>query len=340
MPKKKLLAIALDAATLGMLGGNLSKFGVVNGSAQFSDGLPTADDGLAFTVSQLAAIEQRIYEVKYRNIVYQDFVPVDMSDPEWIDEYTYFHYDAVTMGKFIGANAHDLPESTISAGKQSAPVFYGGNKFSYSMDELRKSQQLRMPLDILKGQASRRGFEEHAQSVAFMGDSDRNITGLFNNANVQQTATVVNPLTATGAEIVALLNGELIRVWRNSAQVHVPNVQVLPANVWAVISSKRMDSGTDTTVLEFYLQNNLYTQLTGQPLNVRQNLELETAGSGGVGRVLTYEMTDENLTMRMPIMWRPMAPQMVNLSVRVPAEYKFGGVVWRYPGSASYLDLP
>ena len=67
--------------------------------------IATADDGLAFFVSQLSNTEAKIYETKYRNIVYQDFIPIDTSDPEWVDEVTYISYDAVTVGKFIGANA-------------------------------------------------------------------------------------------------------------------------------------------------------------------------------------------------------------------------------------------
>ena len=41
----------------------------------------TVDDGLAFFISQLSFIEAKIYEVKYRKIVFQDFVPIDTSDP-------------------------------------------------------------------------------------------------------------------------------------------------------------------------------------------------------------------------------------------------------------------
>ena len=301
--------------------------------------IATADDGLAFFTSQLSFIESTIYEVKYRNIVFQDFVPVDMSDPEWIDEVTYFSYDAVTAGKFVGANARDLPESDLTAAKSTIPVFYGGNSFSYSLDELRKSQQLRIPVDTTKGRAAFRGFQEHAQRVAFFGDTDVGVTGLFNNANVQSSNNAVDWATATGQEIVADMNNLLISVWTNSAEVHVPNVLILPSDQWSIINSRRMDSGTDTTVLQFFRENNLYTQLTGAALEIRQNRELMTAGAGGVSRMMAYELNDENLTMRMPMNWRALAAQQDGLRVKVPAEYKFGGVEFRYPGSAGYRDF-
>ena len=61
----------------------------------------SADSGLAFYISQLTNLEAKIYETKYRNIIYPELVPVDTSDPEWIDSVSYISYDAVTMGKFI-----------------------------------------------------------------------------------------------------------------------------------------------------------------------------------------------------------------------------------------------
>lgn len=323
-----------DAAT-----GKVEKLNIVLDGKLLKD-IVTTDDGLGFAISQLSGIEAKIYEAKYRNIVYQDLLPVDTSDPEWVDEITYISYDAVTVGKFVGANAKDLPQSDINAQKSTIPVFYGGNSYGYSLDELRKSQQLRIPLDSTKGRMSFRGFQEHAQRVAFKGDTDRGVTGLFNNANVQLDTSVVDWDTASGQEIVSDMNGVLRRVWKNSAEVHVPNVLILPSDRWAQINESRMDSGTDTTIFEFFMQNNLYKSLTnGGQLNIFPNLEISTSGVADVERMMTYELNDENLTMKMPMPWRSIAPQATGLRVEVPAEYKFGGVEFRYPGSAAYRDF-
>ena len=307
-------------------------------TVSYDANLPTADDGLAFYLSQLSQTEAKIYEAKYRNIVYQEFIPVDTSQPDWVDEVSYISYDAVTVGKFVGANAKDLPESDINASKSSIPVFYGGNSYGYSLDELRKSQQLRIPLDVTKGRMSLRGFQEHAQRVAFFGDADRGITGLFNGANVQLANSLLNFTSATGQEIVSYMNALLIKVWKNSAETHLADVFALDSDNWATISEKRMDAGTDTTVLEYFKKNNLFTAKTNQPLTVKSSFELNTAGVGDTPRMMAYELNDENLVMHMPMPWRPLAPQPVGLRVNISAEYKFGGVEFRYPGSAAYHD--
>lgn len=326
------ISVALDAA--------LPHLGLYQGhQVQFNDGLPTIDDGLAFYISQLTAVEARIYDVKYRNIVYQNYVPVDTNIPEWADSFTYFSYDAVTAGKFIGASAKDLPEADINPGIHMAKVYYGGNAYHYNLDELRKSQQMNMPLDTLRAAASFRGFQEHAQRVAFFGDASRGLYGLLNNPNVQTVAGAIDWATATGQEKVFAINAILQQIWTNSAQTHVPNVLLLPPSIWINLNSTRMDTGTDTTVLQFLQNNNMSTAITGQPLVIGQLLELETAGAGGTRRIVAYELNDENLTMKMPFAWRSVAPQPEGLTVRVPAEYKFGGVEIRYPGAFAYRDL-
>jgi len=300
--------------------------------------IETIDAGVAFYLSQLTQLETKLYEVKYRNIIYQDFIPVDTSGPDWIDSFSYISFDAVTMGKFIGANPTDIPRAQIDRAITNVPLFLGGIGYTYSLDELRKSQAMGQSLDSAQAMAANRGFQEHAQKVAFSGDATRNITGLFNNANISITAAAGLWTALTNDQIVDSMNDLLIEVWSNSANVHVPNVLLLPSDRWSLISSRRMADGTDTTILEYYRKNNLYTQITGGELTIKPILELQTAGAAGVHRMMAYELNDENLTMRMPMSLRFVPPQPNGLAIDVDGEYKFGGVEFRYPGSAGYVD--
>lgn len=299
-----------------------------------------ADSGIAFYISQLAVLDPKIYDVKYRNIIFPEVVPVDTSMPEWIDTVNYISYDAVTMGKFIAANGKDLPQSDIDANISSVPVGYAGNSYGYTLEELRKSQQMRMPLDVTKARVAYRGAQEHMQRVAWFGDASRGMTGMFNNPNIPLDNSTVNWATATGQEMVNDMNSLLIKVWSQSANVHVPDTLLLPSDKYAIASSKRMDTGTDTTVMEFFKRNNLFRDITGQEIEVRPILELQTANTAGTGpRMMAYEKTPDNLVMYNPIPWRPLAPQPNGLRIEVSAEYKISGVEFRYPGSAAYRDM-
>ncbi len=304
----------------------------------FRDGLPTTDDGLAFYISQLANLEAKIYESKYTSINFAELIPIKSDVPEWSDSWDYISYDAVTLGKFIGSSADDLPMVSANATKSSVPIGYAGNGYDYSLDELRKSQQLRMPIDNIKAKVAFRGSQEHSQRVAYFGDADRNMEGLFNNSNLALDNSTVDWSTATGQEIVDDMNSLMIKVWIDSANVHLPNVFVLDSSRYATITSRRMDSGTDTTIAQFFAKNNLFTTTTGQQLRIMPRLQLVGAGVAGKDRMMTYELNDENLGMCNPIPWRPLAPQPVGLNIKVPAEYKISGVEFRFPFSGAYRD--
>lgn len=323
--------VTLDAAlpVLGMIAGQ---------TITFDDAMLTMDDGFGFYISQFAQLESKIYEAKYTNINYAELIPVDTSYPEWADSWDYISYDAITIGKFVGSSADDLPKVGLKANKSSVPIGYAGNAFDYSLDELRKSQQLRMPIDSTKGRMAFRGSQEHTQRVAYFGDASRNMGGLFNNANLALDNSTTNWATATGQEITSDLNGVGVKVWTDSANVHIPNTWVIDSTRFAQISSQRMDSGTDTTVLEFFLKNNIYTALTGRTPRIVPRLQLVGAGVGGKDRMMAFELNDENLGMVNPIPWRALAPQMKGLNIETPCEYKISGVEFRFPFSGAYRD--
>lgn len=300
----------------------------------------TADAGIGFYLGQFTNLESKIYETLYADIIFDQLVPVDTSDPEWIDNVAYISYNGATMGKFIAANGRDLPQVDIDASISYIRVGYAGNSYGYSLEELRKAAALRMPLDAVKGRLAFRGARQHQQQVAFFGDTQRQMFGLFNHPNVPLDNSTIDWTTATGDEIVAEMNALLNKVWQQSAQRHVPNTLLLPSVLWTIAQNKRMATGTDTTVLEFFRRNNTYTAVTGQALDIRSVLYLNDAGVGGVPRMMAYEKNADNLTMRMPIPWRSLPPQATALRLEIPCEYKMGGTEFRYPLSAAYRDVP
>lgn len=340
--KRNKITVAMDAAAA-------EKTGRAKGEViAYMDGLPTVDDGLAFYISQLANLEARIYEAKYTSVNFAELIPVQTDVPEWADSWDYISYDAVTLGKFIGSSADDLPNVALSGNKSSVPIGYAGNMYDYSLDELRKSQQLRIPLDTTKARAAFRGAQEHTQRVAYFGDASRGMTGLFNNPNLALDNSTVDWFNAatTGDQIVADMNGLLTKVWVNSANVHLPNCIVLDASRFAYIATKPMSATfPNMTILQYFKQNNLYTSITGRDLPVFSRLQLKGTElakngvtNGGKDRMMAYELNDENLAMQAPIPWRSLAPQTDNLMIKVPCEYKISGTEFRYPFSGAYRD--
>lgn len=341
----KLNSVVLDAQTIA---GNpwvkqyLDGQNAVNVPAEFRD----ADGGIAFYISQLAQIEQTIYATPYADITYLQDIPVVSGIPEFANHWAYRSYDGVTVGKFIGANAMDLPHVAQSAKLHTVPLNYGGIECHYSIDELRTTASQNMPIDTMQQQLAYRGYEEHSQKVAYFGDSQLGMAGLFNNGNVTVTSATVDYTTATGQELFNMLNDPLFDIIKLSKNFHLPNtIRVFP-DLWKRMNSLLMTGYTDRTVMEHFKINNSFTLMTGQEIDIQVRYQLTAAelAAGGVSngskdRVLIYEKNDRNLGVAKPIPFRMLAPQNKGLAVTVPAEYKISGTEIRYPLSAIYLDM-
>lgn len=341
----KLNSVVLDAQTIA---GNpwvkqyLDGQNAINVPAEFRD----ADGGIAFYISQLAQVEQTIYATPYADITYLQDIPVVSGIPEFSTTWQYRSYDGVTVGRFIGANAMDLPRVAQSAKLHTVPLNYGGIECHYSIDELRTTASQNMPIDTMQQQLAYRGYEEHSQKVAYFGDSQLGMAGLLNSPNVTVTSATVNYATATGQQLFDMLNDPLFNIIKLSKNFHLPNtIRVFP-DLWKRMNSLLMTGYTDRTVMEHFKINNSFTLMTGQEIDIQVRYQLTAAelAAGGVSngskdRVLIYEKNDRNLGVAKPIPFRMLAPQNKGLAVTVPAEYKISGTEIRYPLSAIYLDM-
>ena len=341
----KLNSVVLDAQTIA---GNpwvkqyLDGQNAINVPAEFRD----ADGGIAFYISQLAQIEQTIYATPYADITYLQDIPVVSGIPEFSTTWQYRSYDGTTVGKFIGANAMDLPRVAQSAKLHTVPLNYGGIECHYSIDELRTTASQNMPIDTMQQQLAYRGYEEHSQKVAYFGDSQLGMSGLLNHPNVTVTPATVDYKTATGQQLFDMINDPLFNIIKLSKNFHLPNtIRVFP-DLWKRMNSTLMTGYTDRTVMEHFKINNSFTLMTGQEIDIQVRYQLTAAelAAGGVSnknkdRVLIYEKNDRNLGVAKPIPFRMLAPQNKGLAVTVPAEYKISGTEIRYPLSAIYLDM-
>lgn len=310
--------------------------------------LQTVDsNAMTFFISQLTGLEAKIYETKYPRIRYQDFIPVDTSFPEYVQSIDYRSYDGRGIAKFVGASAQDLPKIAMSANITNVPVGYGGVEFDYSMEELRTSQALAMPVDIKKGEITFRVAQEHMQEVAFFGDKDHKMQGLLNNENVTITSTDTDwaaLLNGSGTAanyqtIVNDMNNLLKTVAIATKEAYIPDTLILPAEKYTALSGVRMANGTDTSVIEWFKKNNYYTERTGRELNLDMLFQLDGMGSKKKGRMIAYTKDPECVKLYQPMPFRMLPPQAVKLTIVVPCEYKTSGTEFLQPLSAIYCDF-
>lgn len=297
------------------------------------------DDGLDFLRRQLEFIEPEVYKVLYRDIVYPQMIPVSTAAGPFANAITYQSMDRRMAARFMAVGSDDMPLADISRERTTMPVEHAGLGFRYALQELAEAQFMGIPLDQERANSVRRGVEEFAQNIAFLGDADHNLPGFLNNAGIPAASAPTGTWsTATADQIIADVNFGLTEVWDESATVHLPDTVAIPPAQFALLSTTLVGTEHNRSLLDVLNTSNVYYARTKQPLNIMPLAELEGIGAGSTDRMVVYEKNRRNLEFFFPMPLQFIAPQPVGLNVLVPGQFRVSGTAVRYPGAARFVD--
>lgn len=300
-----------------------------------------------FLISQQSIIEPTVYQMRYQEIQYPSLIPVDTSAPEWIKSVTYFSMDGVGQAQWFSGKAHDMPNVDLSREKFETGVHMAGIGYGYDLEELGTAMQLGMNLTADKATLARRVSEEKIDQVAFGGDSTKGFTGLVNastptatTAPADGSGSATTFASKTPDQILRDINGQLTGIFTGTLGAEIADTLLLPYSVLLDLSTRRIDSVNQTTILEWVERNNIYTRTTGQPLTIRGLFGyLDTAGSGSTKRMVAYRRSPEVVKMHVPMPFRFFpAWQTGPMRFDVPGVFRLGGVDIRRPKAVRYLD--
>lgn len=297
-----------------------------------ADGWRLDANETAVFARQLEDIDAKLYRVQYPQLKGTTLVPVKTDINPGAEEYTYRVMDYAGQSRPIANYASDLPRVDAQGKEVTTKLFSHGAAYGYSLQDLRRSRMTGLGLDTERAMACREVIARKNDSVIALGESSLGITGLLNNANV----SLVSPATGTWSSATAeQIADDLFKPERaiiaDSKGVEMPDTVLLPPSLFALASTKRL-SNTTTTALEFFLAKSLGVR------NVEHWYPLETAGSGGVARIVMYTRDPSKLSALLPLEFNQLPPESRNLEYVVNCDSRAGGVAVRYPGSMRYMD--
>ncbi|MCL2829847.1 MAG: DUF2184 domain-containing protein [Betaproteobacteria bacterium] len=296
-----------------------------------------ANEALSFVVGQLTYTEANLYARKRQDLQYKQFIPVSTEVGEFATAVRYEMYDYAGRGKRSSGRGGDINKVDVSFGEKTMPIYLGDIGYDYTQEELRQSAFLRKSLPEARSNAAFDAYDRHLNDVGLYGERD--LTGLFNNPFVP----VCTPLygdwaSKTPAEILKDINDMIQQVWVQSNYVEMPSMILLPPKCMTVLASTPRSEASDKTILQYVQENNIAKLERSIDIEIRSAYGLDTAGAGGTARALVYTKSPDKLVMHVPMPIRFLAPQPRGLLVEIAGEYKYGGVEFRYPGSAVYFD--
>ena len=286
-----------------------------------------------FFARELESIEERMYEIKRKELKYRELIPVSNRDNPGANTVTYRQFDKVGMAQVIANFADDLPRADVFGKEFTQPVKSLGVAVGWNTQEIRAASLANVPLETMKADAQRRSLREKESKIAWNGDADSGLQGFLNNANIPQVAAPNGAAAAsewstkTPDEIIADVLAIVTKIREDSKGTFSGDTLLLPIDQWNIIAGTPRSATSDMTILEFLTKpGNTYGLTTIDWLPD----ELDAA-IGGEDIAVLYQRDSEVLEQRIPLELQLLPIQERNLEFIMNGEARNGGVVLRYP---------
>ena len=292
-----------------------------------------------FFARELEYVKSKSYDIQFPEMKSFKLLPISTEAGEGAVSITYAQFEEVGMAQIIESYADDLPRADIRGKEYTTPVKSIGTSYGYSVQEIRAAIYVGRSLTQRQSNAARRANDQRVNQLAWFGNSSYNILGILNNPNipaqeVPNDGTGASTLwtTKTPDQILRDLNLITNQIPANTKGVEMPNTVILPIAQYTLIASTPRSNVSDTTILEYFIQNNPFVTMVDwvpelASVNITDNDGLQT----GVSVFIAYDRNPDKLTMEIPMPYTQYPPQERNLEFVVPCESRYGGIIIYYP---------
>lgn len=304
-------------------------------------GIMDADEAFFFQ-RQLEHIKAKSYDVVYADLNARMVIPVSNEAGPGVQTITYRQYDQVGAAKIINAYADDLPRADVSGKEFTIPVRSVGASYGYNIDEIQASQMTGASLDQRRANAGSRAVEETINTIGFFGDTVSGLPGFLSNPNIP-TGSVVNPgsgtewVNKTPDQILFDVNDLFADIFETTKMKERGNTLLLPPNQYSYISSTPRSATSDTTILQYLVQNSPYLNSVADVIPLNEC----TAGDNPLYSndiMVAYNRSPDKLQFEIPVELEWMPVQRKNLEFIIPGRARVGGVNVYYPLSAAIAE--
>ena len=309
------------------------------------------ESAFGFLTSNLAHIEAEVYAIEYPEYKYSKFVPIDDTAPAYSPQIVRRVIDYRGGLKPRSPYGTDVPTSDVSQKAEFKDIHTFQNGYQFTIEELEQARLGMITLDTERAQAVRATSEASTNQIMLLGalKDDDGVTdlalvgeGLFTSPSVpvSTSAGKIEDIVAAGGEKMAqavlnVFNAAYNNVYINQTKtVHKPNTFAMPSSTLRLLGSTLLgpNNGSNFTLLQFLKAN--YPDV-----DFDDDIQLEHAGTAGARRLICYKKDKRIVRGHMPM---PLTFQAIegpnNMAFYVPAMCRTGGVEWRVPKAANYVD--
>lgn len=315
----------------------------------------TIDSTGAFMIGELERLDQTLHEPLVQVTWGRDIdLREDVSIADDASSYTNSTFAAAgsltSSGKnFIGKNSNAIPGISLDIGKTSQPLFLWGMELSYTIPELMSAQQLGRPVDAQKYQGLQLKWQMDIDEMVYIGDTALEKYGLLNSTAV--TASFVDAgdggttqwTTKTPDEILKDVNDLISDCWAAAGYAVCPSKLLLPPSQFAYITSQKVSTAGNISILQFLEDNCISLKINGKKLDIQPCKWLAGLGvaagspSAATDRMVAY--TQDKNRVRYPLVPLQRTPLEYRSIYHITTYFgKLGIVEIVYPETILYRD--
>lgn len=300
-----------------------------------------AQTALGFARPALYRTYNTVFEEDYPAFDYARYIPVNEDGDMW-DVGTIVTSMTGPIGKaeYISAKGFDIPNVTHQQSQGVSNFYLAGAGYEVSLQEINRAAKMNIDLPTKDASDARQVMEKFIFDRFMSGSVEKNFKGLINNASVPQASAPTGTwASATADQMLADVDAAVTDVYINTKETRLANTVLLPTTAFLVANRTKVGEDAGVTVLQYLMQNNAYTAITKQPLNILPSWQLETAGSGSTRRIVAYSRDPGVLEGFLPGAPTFMPPHpLSSLAYRVDGILNVGQVEIYRPKAVSYRD--
>ncbi|CAB4149655.1 Protein of unknown function DUF2184 [uncultured Caudovirales phage] len=310
----------------------------------------TRDSALAYYVNQLENLDKRLYEpltsVSWgRDIKLRSGITMSNEATSFIRS-TFAATGTLNQTgnmPWISAESTAIPGVSVNGEKIVLPLRLLAREIAFTSVELERSQLTGQPIDAQKTNALNTLYQMNTDQMVYVGATEVGATGLLNSGLVT-AAPVANgalgsPLWSqkTPDEILADVNTLISASWEASAFAVCPGKLLLPPAKFSYISSQKVSSAGNVSILKFLKENCISLETNGKELEIQPVKWLTGRGDGGADRMVAY--TNDEQFVRFPMVpIRRETAYYKGIMFTAPYLWAFGEMEVVYPETIRYAD--
>ena len=330
-------------------------------SVQTNDGR-TVDSTGAFLVGELERLDLTMHEPLAAVTWGRDIdLREDVTIADEVSSFTLSTFAAqgglgtgngIGNGKaWIGKETNQITGISADIAKVPHQLRPWAMELKYTILELESAAKLGRPIDAQKFEGLQLKHQMDIDEQVYIGDTTTGDTGLLNNSLVTNVSNLPNGVSGsanwakkTPDEILADVNAALTSTWSGAAWAVMSNRLLLPPAQFGYISTQKVSSAGNISILKYILENNILNASGQGKLEI---VPVKWLIGAGVGGTLGTAGTVDRMVVYMKDKQRVRYP--MTLLQRTPIQYdsifhkttyfcRLGAVEVVYPETMGYYD--